>query len=284
MLPLNEIYITDFLSHLSSERGLSQHTIEAYHRDLVQLASFAKREFKELQEADIVSFLRSIQHKASASICRTLIAIKVFYRFLKREGICQDITALIEGPRLSQLLPEVMGESEVEALLKAPPRDSAIGARDAAILMLLYASGIRVSELCALNINDVGEGWVRVMGKGRKERVVPIAEVALESVDFYLSRYRKEGDPLFVSKSGQRIDRLAVWRRIKFYGKVAGITKTISPHTLRHSFATHLLDHGADLRLIQDMLGHADIKTTDRYTHLSNRHMKEAFEAFHPRP
>lgn len=281
---MNDVYIADFLSYLSSERGLSAHTLEAYERDLTQLSSFVKKDLSVLQEGDIVAFLSSIKDKASASICRTLIAIKVFYRFLKREGLSPDITALIEGPRLWQLIPEVMDENEVMALLAAPNRESWIGARDAAILMLLYASGLRVSELCALNIHDVGEGWVRVMGKGRKERVVPVAKVALEALDFYLSRYRTGGEPLFVSRSGGRIDRLAVWRRIKFYGKVAGIMKEISPHTLRHSFATHLLDHGADLRLIQDMLGHADIKTTDRYTHLSNQHMKEAFEAFHPRP
>jgi integrase/recombinase XerD len=179
----------------------------------------------------------------------------------------------------------VLSVGEVTALLAQPNPEERIGARDKAMLEVLYASGLRVSELCGLNIQDVGEEAVRVKGKGSKERVVPIAKSALNTVDHYLGKFRedKEG-ALFLGSQGKRLDRITVWSRVKFYAKKAGITKSISPHTLRHSFATHLLENGADLRVIQEMLGHANIGTTDRYTHISRKHLHEAFERFHPRP
>lgn len=280
---MNQLLVDDFLSYLASERGLSQNTLEAYRRDLMQLDAFLGKDLCQIDEKDIIAFLESIDQRSSSSICRTLVAIKVFYRFLRREGLAPNVTELIEGPKLWQLIPEVLDHDEVDLLLKAPDVSTKLGMRDRAILILLYASGIRVSELTNLNVSDVDERSVRVMGKGKKERVVPIASLAREAIDHYLLTHRGEGEALFVSRTGRRIDRLAVWRRIKFYAKQAGIMKTISPHTLRHSFATHLLDNGADLRIIQEMLGHVDIGTTDRYTHLSKKHLNEAFYQFHPR-
>jgi integrase/recombinase XerD len=219
-----------------------------------------------------------------------LVAVKVFFRFLKKEDFVElDVTRHLESPKLWQLIPEVLTIGEVDLLLKAPDGETPLGARDKAILEVLYASGLRVSELCGLNIHDVDEACVRVKGKGGKERLVPIAKVALDAVDRYLAQHRGEvgGEkeiPLFVSRKGKRIDRSDVWKRVKFYAKRAGIAKRISPHTLRHSFATHLLENGADLRVIQEMLGHAHISTTDHYTHISQLHLSQAFSAFHPRP
>jgi integrase/recombinase XerD len=182
-----------------------------------------------------------------------------------------------------------MSASEVDQLLQAQDRDTYVGARDFAALQVMYASGLRVSELCSLNLFDINEESVRVKGKGGKERVIPIAKVAIGAVDQYLGKFRQqveaeEEHALFLTGSGKRIDRVLIWNRIKYYAKKAQIQKNISPHTLRHSFATHLLENGADLRIIQEMLGHASIATTDRYTHISHKHLHEAFQAFHPRP
>lgn len=285
------IYLQDFLNFIGSERGLALHTIEAYERDLRRFLSvIEKKNLEAVTQEEIISFIQQMKEKgyASSTLSRSLVAIKVFFRFLKREKlIVKDPTTLIESPKLWQLIPEVLTEREIAALLKQPEVDSEIGARDRAILEMLYATGMRVSELCSLNVHDVDDQTVRVKGKGGKERIVPIAAVAIEALDHYLS-YRVEVKklkdlPLFLTKKGKRIGRTQVWARIKHYGKAAKIEKVISPHTLRHSFATHLLDHGADLRVIQELLGHADISTTDRYTHLSNKHLYQAFDQFHPR-
>jgi len=277
--------IEEFLAYLGSEKGLSINTIEAYGRDVRLFASAIKG---EPGKDDVLAYLQSLQAKghASSSICRALVAVKVFCRFLKKEGyIASDPTVNLEGPKLWQLIPEVLTMEEVSKLLAAPDPESAVGARDKAMLEVMYASGLRVSELCSLKVTDVSDQFVRVKGKGGKERVVPIASSAVLSVDHYLARFRKEGEgPLFLSGKGAPMDRTAVWERVRYWGKKAGIGKRISPHTLRHSFATHLLENGADLRVIQEMLGHSSIGTTDRYTHISQKHLKESFERFHPRP
>jgi len=288
-----ELPIRDFISYIASEKGLSLNTIEAYSRDLKKWRSFVeKRGFSHCAGSnEVTAFLEELTKEgyASSSLYRTLVTLKVFFRFLKRERYVEAGESIFfDSPKLWQLIPEVLSSEEVERLLEEPKADSELGARDRAILEMLYATGMRVSELCQMNLTDVGEDFVRVKGKGGKERVVPIAKKAIESLDRYLAYHRKrrrsDRDPLFVTKRGKRIDRQTVWERVKFYGKKAGIEKTISPHTLRHSFATHLLENGADLRVIQEMLGHADISTTDRYTHLSNQRLYEAFDAFHPRP
>lgn len=279
--------IEDFLSYIAAERGLSRNTSLAYGRDLRRFVASLKGD--EVVEKDVVDHLSQLsdQGYASASIYRALMAIRVFFRFLKREGeITSDPTTLLDSPKLWQLIPEVLTEEEVERLLEMPDLETEEGMRDRAILETFYATGMRVSELCMLQVQDVGEKEVRVLGKGGKERIIPIGEAALDAIDRYLAEYRNErgeNRPLFTTKKGKRLRREFVWERIKMYGHSAGIEKEISPHTLRHSFATHLLDGGADLRVIQEMLGHSDIATTDRYTHLSKKRLFDAFDTFHPR-
>jgi integrase/recombinase XerD len=281
--------IADFLAYLGSEKGLSPHTLAAYGRDLKSYATYSQGKKAEDVIADqIIEYFQSLKNKgiASSSLCRALVAVKVFFRFLKREKIIHNNpTVFLESPKMWQLIPEVLNVEEVSRFLEMPAIETAIGARDKAIFMVMYASGLRVSELCGLNLGDISDDQVRVRGKGNKERVIPIATAAVLAVDYYLTQFRLEGDgPLFLSSKGKRMDRAAVWERVKFYGKKAGISKEISPHTLRHSFATHLLENGADLRVIQEMLGHSNIATTDRYTHVSRKHLHEAFEKFHPKP
>lgn len=289
-------WVEDFLSYLGSEKGLAQNTLISYRRDIEMfIALLNERGISSLdrvEEEDMITFLSLLKAKnyATSSICRATVAIKMLFRFLKREKVIEkDITLHLDSPRLWQLIPEVLTISEVEDLLQAPDPSTLIGARDLAILQVIYASGLRVSEVCGLNLQDVDDQIVRVKGKGGKERIVPIAKAAVDAIDHYLIQYRQPSAhekmvPLFVSEKGKRIDRVLVWKRIKLYAKQANIHKEISPHTLRHSFATHLLENGADLRVIQEMLGHSNISTTDRYTHISQRHLAEAFAAFHPRP
>lgn len=281
--------IADFLAYLGSEKGLSPHTLAAYGRDLLSYAKFSGgKKPEEMSTEQIIDYFQTLKNKgvASSTLCRALVAIKVFFRFLKREKIIShNPTLFLESPKMWQLIPEVLTVEEVSRLLMMPDSQTAIGVRDKAIFMVMYASGLRVSELCGLNLGDVSDDQVRVRGKGSKERVIPIAPAAVAAVDDYLTRFRTQGDgPLFLSSHGKRMDRVALWERVKFYGKKAGIQKVISPHTLRHSFATHLLENGADLRVIQEMLGHSNIATTDRYTHVSKKHLHEAFERFHPKP
>lgn len=289
-----ERYLQDFLSYIASEKGLARNTIEAYGHDISIFVAFLQEQgvtaLTELQRNHIVSFLSRLkaENYASASICRRLIAIKVWCRFLKREGVTStNVAQYIDTPKLWQLIPEVLTADEVNQLLEMPDPSTPLGARDKAILEILYASGLRVSEVCTLEIYHVDDTFVRVKGKGGKERLVPLGKQALAAIDHYLMEYRNQSDSehqhaLFISKSGRPIDRITIWKMIKRYAKTAGIHKEISPHTLRHSFATHLLDNGADLRIIQEMLGHADIGTTDRYTHISRARLQDAFQAFHP--
>ncbi|MCI0382619.1 MAG: site-specific tyrosine recombinase XerD [Chlamydiae bacterium] len=285
--------VDDFLIYLASEKGAAKNTIDSYRRDINHFFKILQErgiaDLREIKEEDLFHFISVSKKSLSfSSIYRALMAIKVFFRFLKREGYLDiEIFRHLETPKVWQLIPEVLSLNEVNLLLSIPNKNSPIGARDGAILEVLYATGIRVSELCSLNIQDVDDEFIRVYGKGGKERVLPIAKKAVDAVDHYLSSFRKEQEEnkaLFLSKKGKRIDRMTVWNRIKFYAKQAKINKVISPHTLRHSFATHLLENGADLRLIQELLGHSDIATTDRYTHISMRTMVHSFESFHPRP
>jgi integrase/recombinase XerD len=298
--------INDFLSYLGSEKGLAQNTLISYRRDIEMFIALLKERgisfFDRIQKEDVIIFLSILKNKgyATSSICRAIVAIKMLFRFLKREKVIEkDVTLHLDSPRMWHLIPEVLTIAEVEDLLRTPDTNTSVGARDKAILQVIYASGLRVSEVCSLDLQDVDDRIVRVKGKGGKERIVPIAKAAVDAIDHYLARYRlyaaknfanggstgnEKAVPLFVSGKGKRIDRTLVWKRMKFYAKRAGIKKEISPHTLRHSFATHLLENGADIRVIQEMLGHSNISTTDRYTHISQRHLTEAFEAFHPRP
>ncbi len=276
--------IADFLVYLGSEKGLSPRTLEAYGRDLGGLKEFLKG--NSPTSDTIIHYFEQLKSKgtASSSICRALVAIKVFFRFLKREKrIEHNPTLFLESPKMWQLIPEVMTQEEVTRFLEAPGKDDFVGARDRALFHLMYASGLRVSEVCQLDVGDVSDDFIRVKGKGGKERIIPVAEAAIRELDYYLVNFRTEEGAIFVSTKGARMSRIGVWERVKFYAKKAAITKTISPHTLRHSFATHLLENGADLRIIQELLGHANIATTDRYTHISHKHLHEAFEKFHPK-
>lgn len=286
--------LEDFFIYLVSEKGLALNTLEAYRRDLSAFLSFLQyRAVSSWSAVDlqvIVDYLaqKKADDYATSSICRALIAIKVLFRFLKREQmIASNVTHLLETPKLWQLIPDVLTQDEVKNLLEQPDTLTEKGARDKAILEVLYASGLRVSELCQLKLQDVDDTFVRVQGKGGKERMVPIGQKAIVAIDRYL-HFRtvlehSRQDFLFVAQKQKPLDRITVWKLVKFYAKQAGVTKSISPHTFRHSFATHLLDNGADLRVIQDMLGHANITSTDRYTHVSQTRLQEAFHAFHPR-
>jgi len=284
--------LEEFISYLQAEKGLSSNTVDAYKRDVLSFGSFlGSPKWAQVTSTDVLSFLEKLKNEqyASSSVCRILVSLKVFFRFLKKEGdVSSDLGAFFETPKIWQLIPEVLALQEVDLLLSQPDPSDPIGARDKAILELLYATGMRVSELCSLSIYDVQDTFVKVRGKGKKERVIPVGKKAIEAVDQYLVKYRGEvkekEDPLFVTRRGNRIDRMRIWKQVKKYAKKAGIQKTVSPHTLRHSFATHLLEGGADLRLIQDMLGHEDIGTTDLYTHVTSSRLTLAFKNFHPRP
>jgi len=290
--------IEEFINYLSVERNLAQNTLVSYRRDLNKYFDFLESRkvglLDKITKEDITSFMLNQKDKGLmvTSVSRALAAIKMLHRFLVREGFSHvDPTIFLESPKLWKRIPEVLSVSEVEAMIKeAFPRDWE-SIRDNAILELLYASGMRVSELTSLRVQDVNLdiGFIRCTGKGQKERVVPIGKKAIESLRRYLERSRpklakKESNILFLSRLGKGISRQSIWKIIKKYAKRARIKKTIKPHTLRHSFATHLLEHGADLRSVQEMLGHSDISTTQIYTHINKEHLKQIHQKFHPRP
>lgn len=215
-----------------------------------------------------------------------VVSLKIFIHFLKREGyVDREMVLLLDTPKVWQLFPDILTQEEVSELLGAPNDKTLIGKRDQALLYVFYSTGIRASELCKLHCSDINDEAILVQGKGNKERIVPISAVAIDYVDRYLDMRsdRKNNPPLFLSIRNKRMDRVAIWRRIKFYANMINCNKSISPHSLRHAFATHLLENGADLRVIQEMLGHSDIGTTDRYTHLSQAQLISSFEALHPR-
>ena len=289
--------VRDFLSYLGYERGLSENTLAAYGADLAALADFLrsrKTAPEKATEDDLAAFLDREKDLglAEKTRARRLVAVKAFYRYLRGEGIIpSDPAANLEGARLSRVLPRTLSRDEVEALLAAPDVSTPQGLRDKALLETFYSTGLRASELANLAIDAVSfqERLVRVVGKGNKERVVPIGEAALSAIRAWLENGRTRFVPkrgsraLFLSKKGGALRREWIWTLVKRYARLAGIRKEISPHTLRHSFATHLLEHGADLRAIQEMLGHADISTTQIYTHVDVGHLKTMYRACHPR-
>jgi len=290
-------YIDEFIHYLAVERGLAENTLESYRRDLTQFARYLEGSldsFPRVARGAIMGYLVSLQKqgKASATISRHLAAIKSFYHFLFREGLLDyDPTANLESPKLEKRLPRVLSVAEVDLLLRQPETQKPRGQRDKAMLELLYATGVRVSELVSLNVDQVNleVGYVRCFGKGSKERIVPLGSVAAENVAEYLRRARVKLNPsagetaLFLNHHGRRMTRQGFWKIIKQYARQAGIKKKLAPHTLRHSFATHLLENGADLRSVQEMLGHADITTTQIYTHLTRSRLTEVYRKTHPR-
>jgi len=294
-----DIWGQPFVHSIMLDRGLSENTVMAYERDVRRFLSYLDHTAgispADVQDAQIRTYLAELTDLglAASSLARNLSTLRVFYRFWVGEGrLKKDPTLLIESPKMARDLPQVLEFHEVEALLNAPTLETAKGLRDRALLEFMYASGMRVSETVQCRQHDVmlAEGLVRVMGKGAKERLVPLGQIAAhwtakyqENIRPGLSLKGHAGDILFLSMRGKPLTRVAVWKLIKAYAMKVQIEKTVSPHTLRHSFATHLLEGGADLRAVQEMLGHSDIATTQIYTHLDRAYLKEVIQTFHPR-
>jgi len=289
--------IERFLDNLWAERGLSDNSLQSYRHDLTHLHKRLANRGKTLEAAgreDLLAVLAAeVQGgKSPRSVSRYLSAYRQFYRWLVREGvISSDPVSLIESPRTGRGLPRALTEQQVESLLAAPDISTALGKRDRAMLELMYATGLRVSELVNLELANLNlnQGVVRVIGKGRKERLVPIGDEAHESLQTWLSIGRPEvmkaaqTDKVFVTTRKAGMTRQAFWYMVRRYASRSGITQKLSPHTLRHSFATHLLNHGADLRVVQLLLGHSDLSTTQIYTHIAREGLKRMHEAHHPR-
>ncbi len=282
------------------EKGHSRHTVQGYLSDLCQCAQFVatkrkKSDWSGVEGPDISAWLHSLDDEdySPASLARKLSAVKHCARFLVDEKMVQsDFTELISAPKLARHLPDTLTPDEVDALLDAPSRHSPQGLRDRAFLELMYSSGLRVSELCNLNLQDIDleEGYLRVQaGKRGKDRLVPVGKKAQDAMQVYLHNGRptlvrsKTGSAVFLSNRGSAISRKTIWHWIKKYAQQADIEKPVKPHLLRHSFATHLLSNGADLRAIQEMLGHSDIGTTEIYTRVDRKHLVDAHAKFHPR-
>ncbi len=291
--------IDSFLDYLSVERALAKNTIVAYRADLNLYLDFIDQHgilvFSKVTKNDIVEFMlvQKAQGISPTSISRRLAAIRMFHRFLARERILKsDPTTLIDSPKLWKKVPDTLSLNEVESLISQPDLRDHQGARDKAILETLYATGMRVSELSNLKTNNVNLdiGFLRCIGKGNKERIIPLGKKAIRSIKRYLefSRLRflkqKTSEFIFISRCGAKLSRQSVWKLIKRYAQEAKIKKSIKVHTLRHSFATHLLERGADLRSVQEMLGHSSISTTQIYTHIDKERLKTIHKMFHPRP
>jgi len=295
--------IDSYLLHLRLERNLSPHTVESYARDLRRLVSFLPQSarpdgFARPEIEAFLGWLRDVEGLSARSAARTLSAVRGFCRFLVRERLrTDDPSELVPSPRLGRPLPRVLGAEDTSALVETPVGDTPHALRDAAMLELLYATGLRVTELVSLKINalDLDRGVVRVTGKGSKTRLVPVGEQALARVRRYLDagrpsfleRATKRGlrrlpAELFITARGKGMTRQGFWKNLKRYARAAGLAEDVSPHKLRHSFASHLLEGGADLRAVQEMLGHADLATTQLYTHVSQSALKRAYDDAHP--
>jgi integrase/recombinase XerD len=284
--PVSQEVIDAFCDALWLEDGLAKNTIAAYRADLHQLEVFLKKvSLQEASEADLFAFLASRKGRSS-SAARRVSTFKRFYQYCLRERrIQQDPTLKLEPPKRAPRFPKVLSEPDVEALLAAPDTEDLWGLRDRAMLETLYATGLRVSELVTLKVvqANLSAGVVRVMGKGSKERLVPLGEEAVDWVSKYLKTRKSSSDALFVTSRGGPMTRQAFWHLIRRYGTRAIPGKKLSPHVLRHAFATHLINHGADLRVVQLLLGHADISTTQIYTHVARERLKQLHAKHHPR-
>lgn len=290
--------IVQFLDHLIVERDLSLNTVDAYRHDLGKFATFITRSdlgVDSVTRKDVEDFVGVLRKEGlgSRSVARALSALRTFYRFLCTEGYCDaDPAARVERPALWKRLPVVLDFFEIEDLLAQPDLTTDLGLRDRAMLELAYAAGLRASELLAVRMQDIDpdEGLIRIHGKGRKDRLVPLGAVALDYIDRYRGAARRRllrddsvSDVLFLNFRGGPLTRMGLWKLFQKHIAAAGIAKKCTPHTLRHSFATHLLEGGADLRAVQEMLGHADISTTQIYTRVDRTYLKDVHRAFHPR-
>jgi len=291
-------FIDEFMNYLSVERGLAKNTLLAYRRDLAKYIDYLSQKgiknSSQVLREHVSNFMFDLKkHDMSpTTICRNLAAVKMFHRFLVRENLAkEDPTTLVDTPKLWMRIPSVLTQAEIESMIEAASGKEIQQVRDQAILEIFYASGLRVSELSDLKTTSINYdvGFVRAVGKGSKERIIPLGKKAREAVQKYLLKARprllknQTNDVLFLSRLGKKISRQSLWSVIKFYARRANIKKTIKPHTLRHTFATHLLEHGADLRSVQEMLGHADISTTQIYTHVDKERLKSVHKQFHPR-
>lgn len=291
-------YVDIFLDYLSVERGLAKNTIISYRRDLDSYLKFlgavAQKTVAASSRDDIRDFMLYEKDKglSANSIARSLASLRMFYRFCARERLIKaDVSSYIDTPRLWKRIPDVLSLQDVEKLIEAPDLNTPRGIRDKAILEVMYATGMRVSEVSHLKLSDANRevGFVRCVGKGRKERIIPLGQKAIVALTRYLENVRPKQAKaesvaeIFLNRSGKRISRISLWKLIKAYAKKAHIRKEIRPHTLRHSFATHLLERGADLRSVQEMLGHANISTTQIYTHVSQDRLKTIHKMYHPR-
>ena len=292
-----KVLLERFIQYLAVERGLSDNTLAAYLGDLGHFIKFCEEnslinieQINSQHLIDYIFYLKA-QSKAPATISRNRAAVKSFFKFLINEELLEkDPSENLKSPRANRKLPNVLTIMQIEDLLQQPRTKTLIGIRDKAMLEVLYASGLRVTELISLNLGDLEleKGFIKCVGKGSKERIVPLGSIAIHSVNQYLEQARvkmvkKPGEKaVFVNKRGSRLTRQGLWKILKQYAKVAGLEE-ITPHTLRHSFATHLLENGADLRAVQEMLGHADITTTQIYTHLTKSHLRAIYDKTHPR-
>lgn len=292
-----ETQIRTFLNYLRVEKSLSKNTLEAYRRDMGKFAAFVGERglaCEGIRRGDVVDFLSTLYHRHldSRTVARQLASLRNFFRFAMTEGfIAEDPVADIDSPKFRQSLPHFLSLEEVERLLRQPDTSEIGGMRDKAMIELMYSTGLRVSELCGLQVRDVqmDPGCLRCIGKGDKERLVPVGRQALEAVEKYVREARPKlltdgpSPYLFLNRKGHGMDRITFWRALGEYGRKAGLRQGLTPHMLRHSFATHLLDRGADLRSVQLMLGHSDISTTQIYTHVVEERLKQVYKAHHPR-
>jgi integrase/recombinase XerD len=289
--------VDEYLDHLRVERALAENTLVAYGRDLRRLAAYADRRRKdvlELRQSDLADFIGSLKGEqlSPQSVARAVHAVRGFYRFAVREGrLVADPMENLKAPKTFKALPRYLTPEQVEALLAAPDTSTSLGLRDRAILEVMYATGLRVSELVGLRQTDVQleVGIVTCFGKGRKERLVPLGRTARQWVERYLATVRgglcrdPSSPTLFLSQRGGRLSRMGLWLIVRRHAVRAGVERVLTPHVLRHSFATHLLERGADLRSLQAMLGHADISTTQIYTHITRERLRQVYDRYHPR-
>ncbi|MYU39144.1 site-specific tyrosine recombinase XerD [Ligilactobacillus salivarius] len=296
-MAINNI-LMDYLHYLKVERGLSENTINSYGIDLKLFLEYLRENeipsFKQVNKEVIINYMQSEKNnnKANSSILRSVSSLRKFFQYLAQEKIIEkDPMLLIDTPKKKQHLPQVLTKEEVEKLLRSPNTGQVLGLRDRAMLELMYATGLRISEIINLKLEDLHltMGTLQTLGKGHKERIVPVGDEAIKWVNRYLEEARpkllkqKRSNYLFLNFHGNNLTRQGVWKNLKAEVRKAGIQKNITPHTLRHSFATHILENGADLRIVQELLGHADISTTQIYTHLSNKQLADIYNRAHPR-